>query len=177
MDIPTPRTSFVDLWINDTHLGLYTMVEQIDKTFISRNYSYTGGNLYKPEMAAAYLNWTEGDLKQQQSMDSSTTLQEKTDTSEVNLGGGNLDEIMQALDPERNTNQEDSAQRIFPGNEFTQQDRGAWQQGAKPPENIAPPAGFQPRQGIPPGGEMMQGGPLTGNMGGDLLEQIGLKTN
>ena len=34
MDVPTPRTSFVDLWINDTHMGLYTMVEQIDTTFL-----------------------------------------------------------------------------------------------------------------------------------------------
>jgi len=33
MGIPTPRTSFVDLWINDTHLGLYTMVEQIARPF------------------------------------------------------------------------------------------------------------------------------------------------
>jgi len=50
MDIPTPRTSFVDLWVNDTHLGLYTMVEAIDKTLIDNNFADNTGNLYKPEM-------------------------------------------------------------------------------------------------------------------------------
>jgi spore coat protein CotH len=177
MDIPTPRTSFVDLWVNDTHLGLYTLVEQIDKTFISRNFSYNGGNLYKPEMAASYLNWTEEDLDQQQSTDSRKALYGETDTSGVNLGGGNLDEIMQALDPERNSNIEDPAQRFFPGNEFFQQNRETLPQGIQPPENMAPPSGFQPRQGIPQGGMMIQGGPMMRNMGGDLLEQMGLKTN
>lgn len=177
MDVPTPRTSFTDLWINDTHLGLYTMVEQIDKTFISRNFSCTGGNLYKPEMAASYLNWTEDDLKQQQPTDSRTMLQGETDTSRVNLGGGNLDEIMQALNPERNTNQEDTTQRIFPENESIQQDRGALPQRAQLSENMVPPMGFQPRQNMQPGGRIMPGGPMMRNMGDDLLEQMGLKTN
>lgn len=38
MDIPTPRSSFIDLWVNDTHLGVYTMVEQIDRAFLRRHF-------------------------------------------------------------------------------------------------------------------------------------------
>ncbi|MFC2072348.1 CotH kinase family protein [Chloroflexota bacterium] len=66
MGVPAPRTSHVDLWVNDTHLGLYTQVEQIDQTFLSRHFAKANGNLYKPMLPAAYLNWTEKDYKEQQ---------------------------------------------------------------------------------------------------------------
>ena len=89
MGLPTPRVSFVDVFVNDIHLGLYTMVEQIDQTFLARYFSDTSGNLYKPEMPAAYLNWTEEDI--------ADTPASTDDTSDVNLGGGNLNEILEAL--------------------------------------------------------------------------------
>ena len=66
MGVPTPRTCFVDLWVNDTHLGVYTMVEQIDRTFLEEHFDDDTGNLYKPEMPAAYLGWTEADLNREQ---------------------------------------------------------------------------------------------------------------
>ena len=94
MDIATPRASFVDLWMNDTHLGLYTMVEAIDKTFITDNFVDNSGNLYKPEMPAAYLNWTEEDYEKQVAGQEG-----QPDEYDVNLGGGNLNEILQALEP------------------------------------------------------------------------------
>jgi spore coat protein H len=65
MDIPAPRVSLVDLWVNDTHLGLYTQVEQVDKTFLRRYFNRDDGNLYKPIMPASFLDWTEEDLEQQ----------------------------------------------------------------------------------------------------------------
>jgi len=34
MGVPVPRTSFVDVWVNDTHLSVYTQVEQVDRTFL-----------------------------------------------------------------------------------------------------------------------------------------------
>jgi len=64
MGVPAPRSSFVDLWVNDTHLGVYTMVEQVDSTFMSRHFSNADGNLYKPEMPAAFLDWTEADFEE-----------------------------------------------------------------------------------------------------------------
>ena len=95
MGIATPRTSFVDLWMNDTHLGLYTMVEAIDKTFISNHFTYENGNLYKPEMPAAYLNWTEEDYNEYLARQGE--VEEEIDPLDVNLGGGRLSDIMQAL--------------------------------------------------------------------------------
>ncbi|MBC8472046.1 MAG: CotH kinase family protein [Planctomycetes bacterium] len=106
MDIPTPRTSFVDLWVNDTHLGLYTMVEQIDKTFLRRHFANDDGNLYKPEMSAGPLNWTEKDLEEQGDR-RLTTRQESLDKGlDVNLGGGKLREIMQAVGQQASESQE-----------------------------------------------------------------------
>ncbi|UCD09790.1 MAG: CotH kinase family protein, partial [Dehalococcoidales bacterium] len=61
MDIPTPRASLVDVWVNDTHLGVYTMAEAVDASFVARHFDNPNGNLYKPELVAARLDWTEAD--------------------------------------------------------------------------------------------------------------------
>ncbi len=99
MGIPTPRTAFVDLWMNDTHLGLYTMVEAIDKNFISNHFTDNTGNLYKPEMPAAYLNWTEEDYEKQLARTGGTG-EEEVDPMDINLGGGRLSDILAALEAE-----------------------------------------------------------------------------
>ncbi len=133
MGIPTPRTSFVDLWVNDTHLGLYTMVEQIDKTFLDSHFDDNSGNLYKPEVPAAYLNWTEDDLGTQPT-------EQNDDDLDVNLGGGKLREIMEAL--------------------------GLWE----PQEEFNFPGGM-------PGRDMVPAGGIPSARQGNLLAQMGLKTN
>jgi spore coat protein CotH len=168
MGIPTPRTSFVDLWINDTHLGLYTMVEQIDKTFLSDHFADNAGNLYKPEMPAAYLNWTEADVDTPPTSD---------DNLDVNLGGGKLREIMEALEKKQPT--EEGAIPENPQMPF----------GDMPPrdmvtDNVTPggmwpgnmPQGGMPRGDMPEGG-MRGGGGMPFGQQGDYLEQMGLKTN
>lgn len=59
MGLPAPRASHVDLWVNNTHLGLYIQVEQVDKTFLKRYFDNNSGNLYKPIIPAAFLDWTD----------------------------------------------------------------------------------------------------------------------
>jgi spore coat protein CotH len=177
VNIPTPRTSFVDLWINDTHLGLYTMVEQIDKTFLSDHFADNSGNLYKPEMPAAYLNWTEADVDTQPTSD---------DNLDVNLGGGKLREIMEALEEK-----EPTEEGAVP--EGSQMPFGDMPWGDEPPEGM--PFGDVPEGGMPPRdmwtdnatqggmwpGDMPEGDRMGGGMPfgqqGDYLEQMGLKTN
>jgi len=136
MGIPTPRTSFVDLWMNDTHLGLYTMVEAIDKTFITNHFTDNTGNLYKPEMPAAYLDWTEEDYEKQLEKSGTTTTDTQPDPLDINLGGGRLSDILQALEP-------------------------------KEEEEAASP-------GLPAFGGGIQ---MPGLQRGDLIQQMGLKTN
>jgi len=108
MGIPTPRSSFVDVWVNDSHLGVYTMVEQIDKTFLGRHFPKDDGHLYKPEMPVSFLDWTEADLEEHRA-GMETTEQDDLDSSlDVNLGGGKLREIMQALEQQDETDDENA---------------------------------------------------------------------
>jgi spore coat protein CotH len=87
MDVPAPRAEFIDLWVNEIHLGLYTMVEQVDKVFIENNFQYTNGNLYKPEKPAGNLAWTKADLGE-----------DADDSSgDINIGGGSLDDIIDVI--------------------------------------------------------------------------------
>lgn len=60
--VPSPRACFVDLWVNDTHLGVYTQVEQIDSHFLDRHFVQSAGNLYKPKLMAGKLDWTQKDV-------------------------------------------------------------------------------------------------------------------
>jgi spore coat protein CotH len=162
MGLPAPRTSFVDLWINDTHMGLYTMVEQIDKTFITNNFNDNTGNLYKPEMPAAYLAWTEADIDNSEMSLSTGDM----DEMDVNLGGGNLKEIMRALDPrsavDETERSQEQPQGMVPG------------QRRIPPQGWELPEGMMPREGMEWGRDIGRAG-MFGR--GNLLEQMALKTN
>lgn len=162
MDIPTPRTSLVDFWVNDTHLGLYTMVEQIDKTFLSNHFADSNGNLYKPELSAGSLNWSEKDLG---NLVSASPADKKT---EINIGGGNLTEIMQALDPKSAGSEAATPPGLQRGMGPTQ--------GRAPPDGMMPPPGMMPPEGMPPPGNMPPPG-MPGSQRGNLLQQMGLKTN
>lgn len=45
--VPAPRITYTRNSINGVYWGLYTMVEQLDKTFLSTNFSDNDSNLYK----------------------------------------------------------------------------------------------------------------------------------
>ena len=47
MGLPERRANFVRVYINGTYYGLYTNIEELDKTWLTRNYVNNGGNLYK----------------------------------------------------------------------------------------------------------------------------------
>jgi len=197
MDIPTPRTSFVDLWVNDTHLGVYTMVEQIDKTFLRRHFANDDGNLYKPEMSAGPLNWTEKDLEEQGAR-RLTTRQESLDKGlDVNLGGGKLREIMQAVGQQASESQEspppelrgmpplmDLAIAAAKLGVIEQQLRDALGDPSQGPPDLAAAAeqlgiseeSLQEALGLPAEGMMPPEG-MLGSQSGNLIELMGLRTN
>jgi spore coat protein CotH len=166
MGIPTPRACFVDLWVNDAHLGVYTQVEAVDGRFVADNFSDGFGNLYKPEIAAGRLDWTEADAIAETSnqVPSTTT----TTTESINLGGGNLDEIIDRLG--------DDAGWIPGRTETTEASdtvttaAGAVQIGGGGPRiDIGGGAGQGPRFNFGDGGFM--------NQNSDYLTSVGLKTN
>ena len=45
--IPAPRGSFAELYLNGELWGFYSMVEHVDKTFLTSRFGDNGGNLYK----------------------------------------------------------------------------------------------------------------------------------
>ncbi|MEW9094830.1 MAG: CotH kinase family protein [Clostridiaceae bacterium] len=57
MGIPTPRYSYVNIYINGELWGLYLAIEQINESFINSNFEITNGNLYKPDGAGSDLVW------------------------------------------------------------------------------------------------------------------------
>ncbi len=56
VDIEAPRATYANLYINDTLWGFYTLVEQVNKTFLQSNYGNDGGNLFKGDPGGT-LQW------------------------------------------------------------------------------------------------------------------------
>ena len=55
MGRPAPRTAFVNLTVSGEHMGLYTVVEQVDDLFLDQHFDERSGDLYKPEPPAGQL--------------------------------------------------------------------------------------------------------------------------
>ena len=80
--VPAPRATFAKLYLtieghyDDEYLGLYTLVEQVDKVFLNDRFSDTSGNLfkcegmfdlvYKGDFPGAYIKEYEAKLKKKQ---------------------------------------------------------------------------------------------------------------
>jgi spore coat protein CotH len=55
-----PRTSYTKLYVNNEYIGLYLIIENVDKTFLKFQYggANNDGNLYKTDRGVSvYLNW------------------------------------------------------------------------------------------------------------------------
>jgi spore coat protein CotH len=99
MGIPSPRASIVDLYVNEHHLGVYTMAEAVDTSFIERYFTNTTGNLYKPEVASARLDWTGKNAYKDFNFFGMPPVQSPQENPALmeNLGGGLLIDILDAL--------------------------------------------------------------------------------
>ena len=62
LGIPTPRLSYVNLYINGSLHGLYTLVEQVDSEFLETNFKNSEGDLYKPDGTGSDLLWIGSDF-------------------------------------------------------------------------------------------------------------------
>ena len=61
LGIPASRTGWMDVYLNGTYLGLYTIIENTDSAFMARNFGSSSGSTYKPE--GEYLEWKGTDYK------------------------------------------------------------------------------------------------------------------
>jgi len=59
--LPSPRAAYATVSVNGAPLGLYLMIEQVDKTFLGRHFSSKGYNLYKASDKGATLEYRGGD--------------------------------------------------------------------------------------------------------------------
>lgn len=55
--LAVPRAAFVDLYVADEHMGLYTVVEAVNSDFLERHFNDDAGDLYKPEPPAGFLTY------------------------------------------------------------------------------------------------------------------------
>ena len=88
MGVPAPRTAFADVWVNGARLGVYALVEHVDRAFLRRHFDSDRGNLYKPAGVAGALDWTEADIAGPSPRAASTG---------VNLGGGSFGDLLGAV--------------------------------------------------------------------------------
>jgi spore coat protein CotH len=54
---PAPRVAYASLSVNDTLVGVFTQVEQVDKYFLKRNFDKDGGSLFKAADGGAGLDY------------------------------------------------------------------------------------------------------------------------
>lgn len=102
MGLPSPRTAFVDVYVNDLHIGLYTQVEPVDKAFLSRHFANPEGNLYKPQIGAALLNWTEEDvIKRRENTPQQPSQTPQSKNLALNIGGTRLSDLTRLMERER----------------------------------------------------------------------------
>src|SRR5438093_910537 len=47
MGLPASREAHTKLWVNNAYVGMYVIVESVDKTFLQKNFNEDNGDLYK----------------------------------------------------------------------------------------------------------------------------------
>ncbi len=72
MGVPTPKTSYVNLYINDQLWGLYLAVEAIDEAYLRRHFDVSTGDLYRPAGNGSDLIWKGSDMENYSGMDLKT---------------------------------------------------------------------------------------------------------
>lgn len=79
LGLPTPKHSFVRIYVNGEYKGLYLAVEQVDDQFIETHYKDTTGTLYKGLMtgSGSDLQWIDDDADSYTGLDVKSESQNK----------------------------------------------------------------------------------------------------
>ncbi|MEF3352960.1 CotH kinase family protein [Paenibacillus sp. GYB006] len=104
MGLPTPEYSFVNIYINDELWGFYLAVEQIDESYLERNFGSSYGSLYKGVMTGqgSDLTWLGDDP------DLYTGLEVKSEKSDGDALIAMLNELNNGSDYEKYIDIEDA---------------------------------------------------------------------
>ncbi|WP_270407348.1 CotH kinase family protein, partial [Paenibacillus timonensis] len=104
MGLPTPKYSYVNVYVNDELWGFYLAVEQIGDAYLERHFGNAYGALYKGEMtgSGSDLTWLGDDPS------AYTGLAQKSETTNGDILIGMLDELNNGNDFEKYINVPDA---------------------------------------------------------------------
>ncbi|WP_168161221.1 CotH kinase family protein [Desulfatibacillum aliphaticivorans] len=85
LDIPAPRLAYVNLYINGSLHGLYTLVEQVDSEFLENNFNNPEGDLYKPDGTGSDLLWIDSDFTSYSGLDLKTNEDSSDNMAFINM--------------------------------------------------------------------------------------------
>lgn len=104
------RTSYGDMYINGGHMGLYTVVEQVDDIFLKENgYAFLDGDLYRVGPPDGYCTYKGDDLSSYHATELKTNEDTSTGAPFTNMlytlndnfsaieGGMNVTQVLQHL--------------------------------------------------------------------------------
>ncbi|MBG9794971.1 spore coat assembly protein [Paenibacillus dendritiformis] len=98
MGLPAPEFAFANVSINGEPAGLFLAVEQINESFLSRNFDTSYGVLYKPDGQGSDLSWRGDDIS------SYSGLNRKSKSSDDELTIRMLDELNNGTEYEKYLN-------------------------------------------------------------------------
>ncbi len=99
LNLPTPRLSYVNLYVNGALHGLYTLVEQVDSEFLEENFDNPDGDLYKPDGVGSDLLWYGNDFASYSGVELKTNEETSDNAAFINMvdvlnNGGDLESVI-----------------------------------------------------------------------------------
>ena len=100
MGLPTPAHSYMYVTVNGEDYGLFLGVEQIEETFLAKEFNDNSGFLYKPDGTGSDLVWISDDIDDYTGVDLKTNEKDSEDSKiidflkEINREDGDLESVM-----------------------------------------------------------------------------------
>lgn len=85
MGLPTPAYSYMYVTVNGEDRGLFLGVEQVDETFLAKNFSTNTGSLYKPDGTGSDLKWISDDIDDYTGLNAKTSTDDSDDEAMINF--------------------------------------------------------------------------------------------
>ncbi|MGE7934638.1 CotH kinase family protein [Viridibacillus arvi] len=85
MGLPTPSYSYMYVTVNGEDRGLFLGVEQVDETFLAKNFSTNTGSLYKPDGTGSDLKWISDDIDDYTGLNAKSSTDDSDDEAMINF--------------------------------------------------------------------------------------------
>jgi spore coat protein CotH len=100
MGLPTPSHSYMYVTVNGEDYGLFLGVEQVEETFLAKEFNDNSGFLYKPDGTGSDLVWISDNIDDYTGMDLKTNEKDAEDSKiidflkEINSENGDIESVM-----------------------------------------------------------------------------------